>query len=286
MNNERSSSEPVLDVFINVEAHRLAADLIRKHSANPQDIRNVALDSLDLSACRNIIDLGCGFGFFTEALKGKIPSDAVVTGIDIVHSYKPLFLDVCKKGGFQGRFLHLGSSLLKDLGLESCDLALCSYALYFFPETIPDIAKVLRDDGMFITITHGSNNMDELISATKDVMIAQGATGKNRFPFEEIVSRFSAENGHDMLSPWFGRVEIIDYVNTLVFRPDEIANLVEYFRFKSPFFLSGTGYETENIASMLGRHLEISSRERHGFTLSKNDRIFICSLPLHKEKRL
>jgi ubiquinone/menaquinone biosynthesis C-methylase UbiE len=280
MENKHSDSKQVYDVFINVEAHRLAADLIRNHSTNLTDVRCVALDGLDLRHCRDILDIGCGFGFFTEALKGRIHPDSLITGIDIIQDYEPLFLEVCKKAGFHGRFFSSGYSLLKNFPGKSYDLVLCSYALYFFPEAIPDIAKVLKDSGVFVTITHDQNNMDELIDATKEILTAKETLKKNRLPFEDIVSRFSAENGFDRLASWFGRVETIDYLNRLVFRPEEIQNLVEYFRFKSPFFLAGTDFEIEKVAALLTRYLEESSHAKQGFTLSKNDRIFICSLPV------
>ncbi len=282
---EHCDSERVIDVFIDVEAHRSAADLIRKHSTNPDDIREVALKALNLGHCKNILDIGCGFGFFTEALKDRVHDGAVVSGIDIVKGYEPLFLQACRKAGLKGRFFSSGVSLLKKIPADSYDLILCSYALYFFPGAIPDIARVLKDEGVFVAVTHDRENMGELISATKDILRAGRMLKEDRLPVEDIVSRFSAENGRELLSPWFGRVKSVDYGNSLEFGPDDIQNLVKYFYFKSPFFLSLTNFETETVAELLARHLKKSSHSKQGFILSKNDRVFICSMPIHEGKQ-
>ena len=64
----------VVKVYGNINQHRSIADLIRKRSTNKRDVRDVALENTDLKARLNILDLGCGFGFFTEALAGKVPA--------------------------------------------------------------------------------------------------------------------------------------------------------------------------------------------------------------------
>src|SRR5512147_1718087 len=100
----------IAKVFIDVEAHRHAADIIKKRSSNKQDIRDMALAGLDLRSCRRILDLGCGFGFFTEGVGGKVHPDATATGIDQVGNYRSHFLDACRRAGIRGRFYSSGAS--------------------------------------------------------------------------------------------------------------------------------------------------------------------------------
>jgi hypothetical protein len=57
--------------------------------------------------------------------------------------------------------------------------------------------------------------------------------------------------------------------------------LLEYFRFKSPLYLTDTGLDAEAILPVILQNLQQAASERNGMTISKNDRIFLCSLPRH-----
>jgi ubiquinone/menaquinone biosynthesis C-methylase UbiE len=278
---KKVAQSKIIEVFTDVRAHRVIADLIRKHSTNKNDVREVAVDGLNLSDCREILDLGCGFGFFTEMLGGKVHPHAVVTGVDVVSGYERVFLETCRKAGLEGRFLEGRASVIKKLPVRSFDLILCSYALYFFTDLIPAISRILTANGLFVAITHDRNNMKELISLTKDVLARNNMLKEKKLPLEKIISQFSSENGMTLLAPWFGQVKTLDYFNSLAFRPEDNLKITEYFLFKSPFLLSGIDYEMEWVVQLLSMQFLQDSFLRDGFTISKNDRIFLCTLPLH-----
>ena len=281
MRNDNNKSR-VVDVFIDVDAHRFTADIIKRHSTNRDDIRKVALDGLNVKWCKNILELGCGFGFFTEALKGKVHPDAVVTGVDIIRDYEPLFLEACKRAGIKGDFTSSGASVVKDLKDRSVDLVICSYSLYFFPEIVPDISRILKSDGLLVATVHNRKNMNELVSFARDVLASNGMLNQDeRLPIEIFISSFSSENGHEILSPWFQDIQVTNYSNTLVFKPGDIYSLIEYFRFKCPFLLSRVKDKVETVFDLLEVHLQKSFTEsRSNFTISKDDTIFVCSNPL------
>ncbi len=69
----------IIEVFTDVRAHRVIADLIRKYSTNKNDVREAAIDGLTLSDCREILDLGCGFGFYGN-IEGKSASSSRCNG--------------------------------------------------------------------------------------------------------------------------------------------------------------------------------------------------------------
>ncbi|HOQ41640.1 MAG TPA: hypothetical protein PK178_05770, partial [Smithellaceae bacterium] len=83
----------IRQVFRNVQKHRQIEGLIRQFSSNKEDIRLMALDQVDLTSCRNVLEMGCAFGAFTEALKGRLHPDAAITGMDIIAEYEPFFLE-------------------------------------------------------------------------------------------------------------------------------------------------------------------------------------------------
>jgi ubiquinone/menaquinone biosynthesis C-methylase UbiE len=268
-------------VFRDVQKHLSIAQLIRRFSTNKEDIRKIALNLVDLSNCLNILELGCAFGAFTEALKDKLHPEAKITGIDIIPEYKPFFLEACKRAGYSGFFSSSGIDKIKKFPAGSFDLVICSYALYFFADMIPGIARVLKKDGFFITITHSQADMREIVVIVKNILQHNNSLNeKQSLPIEIIFEQFSAENGEKLLHPFFGRIKAIDFKNTLVFQPQEIDHFLDYFQFKKSFFLSGTDAHNKTIINQLMRKLQNSAMKKNLVTMCKDDKIFICSHPV------
>jgi len=268
-------------VFRNVQKHQHIETLIRQFSSNKEDIRLTALNPVDLSGCRDVLELGCAFGAFTEALKARLHPEATITGLDIVAEYEPFFLDACRRAGYPGTFSSTGVRTITKYPAGSYDLIICSFALYFFIEMIPEIARVLRKGGVFITITHDECNMQELIHITRRTLKEQHLIADDQLlPIEIIIQQFSAQNGDEQLRPFFGQIRKIDFKNSLVFQPWDIYFFIDYYQFKSPFFLVGTGIEKKNIVDRLLHRLQDIGAQNKVITMCKDDAIFICSQPL------
>jgi len=268
-------------VFRDVQKHLAIAQLIRRFSTNKDDIRKTALNQVDLSNCQNVLELGCAFGAFTEALKEKLHPKARITGIDIIPEYKPFFLEACRRAGYSGIFSSSGIDKIKKYPTGSFDLVICSYALYFFPNMIPEISRVLKKDRIFITITHSQADMREIVSIVKNILQQNNSLDvKQSLPIEIIFDQFSAENGKALLHPFFSRIQEIDFKNTLVFHPQEINHFLDYFQFKKSFFLSGTDAHNKTIINQLMRELQDSAMKNNLVTMCKDDKIFICSHPV------
>jgi len=244
-------------VFRDVQKHLAIAQLIRRFSTNKEDIRKTALNQVDLSNCQNVLELGCAFGAFTEALKDKLHLEAIITGIDIIPEYKPFFLEACKRAGYSGIFSSSGIDKIKKFPAGYFDLVICSYALYFFADMIPEITRILKKDGLFITITHSQDDMWEMVSIVKKILKQKNSLeDKQSLPIELIFEQFSAENGEKLLHPFFGRILAIDFKNALVFQHQEIGSFIDYFQFKKSFFLTGTDSHNKNIINQLMRELQ------------------------------
>jgi ubiquinone/menaquinone biosynthesis C-methylase UbiE len=271
----------IRQVFRNVLKHRHIEQLIRRFSSNKEDIRLLALNRVDLSSCRHVLELGSAFGAFTEALKGRLHPDASIRGLDIVAEYEPFFLEACSRAGYRGTFSSSGVHTIKKMPSGSFDLIICSFALYFFVEMIPEIARVLKKDGFFITITHGQCNMRELISITRKTLEDHKLLAADQhLPIELILRQFSAENGEELLDPHFGGIQKYDFNNSLIFQPWEIYFFIDYYQFKSPFFLIGTDAGKKDIVNKLLHSLRDIGAENKVITMCKDDAIFICSKPI------
>jgi ubiquinone/menaquinone biosynthesis C-methylase UbiE len=272
-------------VFRDVQKHLAIAQLIRRFSTNKDDIRIIALNQADLSSCQNVLELGCAFGAFTEALQDKLHPEAEITGIDIISEYKPFFLEACRRAGYSGHFSSSGIDRIKKYPAGSFDLIICSYALYFFPDMIPEISRVLKKDGLFITITHSQADMREMVGIVKKILKQNNLLDdKQSLPIELIFEQFSAENGKKLLHPFFGRISAIDFKNTLVFQTHEIDSFIDYFQFKKSFFLTETGAHNKTIINQLMMELQDLAMKKNLVTMCKDDKIFICSQPVNTEE--
>jgi ubiquinone/menaquinone biosynthesis C-methylase UbiE len=275
------SQKKIRQVFQDAQKHRSIGQLIRRFSTNQSDIRTITLQGIDLSNCRKVLELGCAFGAFTEALKGRLHPDAEIKGIDIIPEYKNFFLEACRRAGYEGTFSSAGVEQIKKYDADSFDLILCSYALYFFPYIIPEIPRILREDGNFIAITHSRHDMQELITLTKKILRQKGLFGDNQpLPIEIVVGQFSVQNGRKQLKPCFRHVRTIDFKNNLIFEPQEIDHFFEYFHFKKSFFLMGTEALQKDIAGQILEALADAATQGKKITMCKDDRIFICTKPI------
>lgn len=281
---EALDKKKIRKVFRDVQKHLAIAQLIRRFSTNKEDIRKTALKHADLSNCHNVLELGCAFGAFTEALKDKLHPEAKITGIDIIPEYKPFFLEACRRAGYEGLFFSSGIDRIKKFQSDSFDLVICSYALYFFPEIIPEIARMLKKDGWFITITHSNADMKEMVGIVKKILKQNHLlTEEQSLPIEIIFDQFSAENGAILLQPSFHKIHPIDFKNTLVFQPQEIEHFIDYFQFKKSFFLTENEAHHKTIIHQLFNELQETAMKKNFVTMCKDDRIFICSHPIKSE---
>ncbi len=266
------------EVFENPTMHLAVARIIQEHSTNPQDVRLFALEGLSLQSRQDILDVGCGFGFFTLALKGRVKKGAKIQGIDRFVSYREPYLNSCVMAGLKGRFSGSGVKSIGSLPSESFDLVLCSYGLYFFPEIIPELSRILKPEGVFVTITHAENHTKELISFVKEIYKTLEIRAPRILPCEKLVSNFSDKNGKPLLSRWFEQVKQKEYISSLVFNSDSFKNLKTYLLFKRPFFIPEEVEDKDSVFDEI--IIRLRRKLEPEFRITKNDSIFVCEKPL------
>jgi len=268
------------EVFANAAMHIAVARIIHDHSSNRQDVRSVALEGLPLHTFRNMLDVGCGFGFFTLALKGRIKKGSAILGIDRFSDYRTPYLDNCTRVGLAGQFEGSGTNSLYSLPSNSFDLVLCSYALYFFPGIIPEIARILKPSGIFVIITHSENHMNELIIFIKEIYKTLKIRFHGPLPCEQLITIFDNKNGMRILTPCFNLVEEKQYLSSLIFNTGHFEDLKTYLLFKRLFFIPDDLEEGDAVFAEVIRRLHEKLKSENTFRVTKNDTIFICIKPL------
>jgi len=267
-----------------VQDHIKTRKLIFQYSVNQNDIRETALDGLDLSETELVLDLGCAYGFFTEKLAGRLKAHASITGIDVIDKANSrLFLSAVRSMGYRGEFLAGSADCIEDMAPESFDLVVASYSLYFFPHLIGHIARILRPGGVFITITHTESSLQEVTGLISDSMRALGLEVPEEFAIGRLLKVFSLENGEEQLQPYFGRIEKILFKNDLSFPREHIDDCIDYLSKKrallfKELFEAGQR-KGEEVMSVIYGTVRERAREGGAVVITKDDGVFRCYDP-------
>ncbi len=267
------------EIYADKALHHEVHEIILKQSTNPVDIREKALKGLDLRTASKILDLGCAFGFFTRALDGRIDPDSMITGIDHTEAYRQDFLESCRSIGVKGYFYGTGIEKVYALPDDAFDLVLSSYSIYFFPDILPEIRRILKPEGHFVIISHAANHASECIHFIRETLEEMEIEPPPIFPYQELVSRFNDSNGKQILSQWFGEVDMKEHHNVLLFRPVDFQSLRHYFLFKRPYYIQNNNNDSQRIAKRVLQRLKGFLAEGKSFQVTKDDVIFVCTKP-------
>jgi SAM-dependent methyltransferase len=236
--------------------HREIGVLIRKYSVNSTDIRGVVLKAMGTGEIGNLLDLGCGYGWFEEVLPDCAAD--LILGIDCLEENRNQFLQVARR--VAGKALFETKQLPAPIGMPSgfFDVIVAAYSLYFFPEEIAEIRRLLGDGGRFVAITHSEAMLEE---------------GERFFDFanlRQVINHFSAENGKALLGNHFSSVEAVDFPNALVFPESGREDLEKYIEFKKEFIVKDAD------PAVVKKTMVDELRHKGSVSFNKNDRIFIA----------
>jgi SAM-dependent methyltransferase len=244
----------VIKSYADLGFHKTIGDLIKKHSENKEDIRDIAKQLIDLAKTHDILDLGCGYGWFEEALPNGFRS---ILGVDCLEANEQGFLSRAKRVAEKSLFKQIFLPASIDVEADSFDLVISAYSLYFFPGALPEIQRVLRPGGTLLIITHSAS------------MLEEGEEFFNFSNLRQVINNFSAENGEMLLRQHFEHVRSIDYINSIVFTKEEKDDLAKYIDFKREFI-------SKDVSPVVVKVKMIYELETRGaMRFNKNDRIFV-----------
>lgn len=270
----------MLTTFSDTKMHEVIAKIIYDHSSNKLDVRDAALEGISFKSVNNVIDLGCAFGFFTRALAGKLKSETKITGIDQCNKYKVPYLESCNRLSKQGEFIGTGVNIIKGFPPNSVDLIICSYAMYFFPEIIPEISRILKPGGKFVTITHSINHLNELFLLIKESFNDLGIKHPKLLPYELLIRNFSNQNAANQLMLYFKNIQSKDYKSSLIFNKGDELNFNKYLNFKKPFYIPDSLDMDSTVFNELINNICLKLFASTKIELTKDDTIFICTNPI------
>ncbi len=257
-----------LSPYEDPKAHAYISALIRRHSSNDRDVRVELLRSLDLRGAVDILDLGCGFGFWAEELAGRVAPGATFTGVDACDGNETSYVQCVESRGRRARFVH--AHLVSGLPFDddSFDLVIAAYSLYFFVDVIPEVARVLRPDGSFLAVTHSEVSFTALLKAIQHEEAEE-------CPLLRRLRQFSSEGGESLLAGSFRRVDRTSYLNTLTFEGRDLNDLLAYLAFKLPLVRPGARYGAE-LPDAFIEAATTALRGKGRLIVEKDDTLFAC----------
>lgn len=268
-------------IFADTLHHETVAKIIRDYSTNKLDIRNIALEGLQLQDCKTALDFGCGFGYFTRALKNRINPECKILGIDLCPENEASYRESTRKANLKGEFSGTDEKVILTIPTDTVDLVICSYALYFFPAIISEISRVLKPSGIFVSITHSKTHLTEVLSMIREISEDLGIQKPESLPCQSLLDNFNDINGSQLLSPWFSNIEEKKYNNSLHFKIDDFEDLKIYFKFKQGHFIEDNIDYKDKVLNKMMSSLRLQLQQERTFKITKNDTIFICKKPLY-----
>ncbi len=284
MNFNLYSPDDITKTYEQVHDLLLTRYIIKYYSTNKSDIRDAALKGLNLSKVRRVLELGCGYGFFIEKLKGMLHEKAMIIGIDLVENNREPFLHSVASIKYRGEFITGSADIIKEMPRSMFDLVITSYSLYFFPHLIGEIARLLPPQGIFIVLTHSQNSLEEV---TKFVLDCIGSIGiKSRETvINKLFSVFSRENGVGELGKYFNSVETVDFKNSMVFPYKNIDDCFFYINKKGNLMFKEVmdmmPDKLQIVQKCVEHHIMNCVKEQGIFALNKNDAVFRCFEPIY-----
>jgi SAM-dependent methyltransferase len=169
--------------------------------AEGPDPHELVFEALAEAAPGKVLEVGPGTGELAARIQADLGADVVAVDIS------ERMVELTRARGVEATVGDVQALPFED---GSFDCAVAAWMLYHVPEVergIAELARVLRPGGRLVAVTNGSDHWNGLRELVTDVR-------------GEIC--FTAENGRELLEPFFARVERLDATGWIVF-PDRAA---------------------------------------------------------------
>ena len=212
-----------------------------------------------------ILELGCGDGSLWAESLSRLPEQIRILLTDISNG---MLRDARRQIGAEDPRFEWSQLDCRDLSFppESFEMVIANHVLFYcddLPRLFGQVRSVLTQGGRFLCSTYGPRHMQEVTWLVKgfDERISLAAT--------QLFERFGAQNGYDLLSPWFKNVRWYPYEDSLnVTSADPLIS----------YILSCHGNQNQYI---LERYQDFRTYVRKkigkGYRITKEAGVFICS---------
>ena len=236
----------------------------RRFSINPYGWHPWVFDHLDLPPRCRILELGCGPAYLWLENLARIPTGWEITLSDFsAGMLEQARRNLAGKRPFQFRVVDAQSIPCEA---ASFDAVIANHMLYHVPDrtaAFAEIRRILKPAGRFYASTVGGRHLTEMGDLIRKFDPALD-TWEN---FGKAADSFTLENGAAQLSPWFPKVRVYRYEDSL--KVTEATPLVDYL-------LSGRGYipieSQTDFRQFVAREMEVRGGAIH---ITKDSGLFV-----------
>jgi SAM-dependent methyltransferase len=172
-----------------------------------------------------VLDAGCGAGTYFDAVRRRITEGSFVAGEMSLHLVDHQYVNGMPS------LLSLHTDTL-PFAADTFDVVMANHLLDAVPdihETVRELRRVLRPDGVLLASAHGAEYMPELETLYRRAYMLLGAQYAETM---DPARRFQVDNGAAVLAQHFYAVARHDVISALVF-PD-VAPLMDYLESTRP----------------------------------------------------
>jgi ubiquinone/menaquinone biosynthesis C-methylase UbiE len=184
-------------------------NLHRRFSVNPYGFHQWIFDHFKRDEGSTLLELGCGPGGLWRSNRSRIPANWQITLTD----FSPGMLQEARQRLGEERFTYkVADAQNLPFADASFDTVIANHMLYHIPDlpqALAEIQRVLKPTGSFYASTFGRGHMHEL-----DELVWKFWPGS---PWKSLgeSSPFILENGQEKLAPFFAKVTLDIYEDTL-----------------------------------------------------------------------
>lgn len=211
-----------------------------------------------------ILELGCGEGsLWTENLQ-LLPENVHITVSDISEG---MIRDVRRNIGTDDRFSYECFDCQQiPAQANTYDMVIANHVLFYcddITQACSEIKRVLKPDGILLCSTYGTAHMQEITE------LVQKFDSRIILAAENLYERFGLDNGAEILSQYFSKVDIEKYEDAIVI--DKADPLIEYI-------LSCHGNQNQYLLDKYQEFRQYVKKQVKGqYRITKDAGYFLCT---------
>lgn len=188
-----------------------------KYSTNKMGFGNWIVSNYRISEGMKVLELGCGTGDMWKNRESLIRACSKL----ILSDFSEGMVETAKNnigsfGNMEYKVIDIQEIPYEN---ETFDIVIANMMLYHVPDIdkgLSEVRRVLKRDGCFYCATYGEHGIVEYLSK---ILSAYGVE-------DHINKNFTLQNGYEILSKTFSKVEKLEYIDSLAVT--NVDDMVEY----------------------------------------------------------